>query len=191
MWGTVREVFGTKNDRELKRIVPLVERINQLEAEIAALSDAALRAKTGEFKERLEKGETLDDLLPEAFAAVREAVEAHARDAPLRRPADRRHRAARGQDRRDEDRRGQDPRRHPAALPERARRQGRPRRHGERLPRPPRRRVDGRRSTASSASRSACIVHDLPTTQRRKPPTTPTSPTARTTSSASTTCATT
>ena len=74
MWDTVRKVFGSKNDRELKRIVPLVERVNQLEAEFAALSDAELRAKTGEYKERLAKGETLDDLLPEAFATVREAM---------------------------------------------------------------------------------------------------------------------
>ena len=47
MWDQVRKVFGSKNDRELKRIVPLVERVNQLEADFAALPDAALRAKTG------------------------------------------------------------------------------------------------------------------------------------------------
>ncbi len=65
------------------------------------------------------------------------------RPAPFRRPAGRRHGAARRQDFRDEDRRGQDPGRHPARLPERARRQGRACRHRERLPRPPRRRLDG------------------------------------------------
>jgi preprotein translocase subunit SecA len=74
MWDTVRKVFGSKNDRELKRIVPLVERVNRLEAEYSALSDAAVRAKTGEFKLRLANGETLDSLLPEAFATVREAM---------------------------------------------------------------------------------------------------------------------
>jgi preprotein translocase subunit SecA len=74
MWDTLRKVFGSKNDRELKRIVPLVERVNRLEAEYAALSDAAVRAKTGEFKQRLANGETLAELLPEAFATVREAM---------------------------------------------------------------------------------------------------------------------
>lgn len=69
----VKGIFGSKNDRELKRIAPLVEAINRLEPEFQALSDAQLQAKTGEFKERLSKGESLDELLPEAFAAVREA----------------------------------------------------------------------------------------------------------------------
>jgi preprotein translocase subunit SecA len=74
MWDTVRKVFGSKNDRELKRIVPLVERVNRLEGEYSALSDAALRGKTGEFKLRIANGESLDALLPEAFATVREAM---------------------------------------------------------------------------------------------------------------------
>ncbi|MBW1997501.1 MAG: preprotein translocase subunit SecA [Deltaproteobacteria bacterium] len=69
----VRNIFGSKNERELKRIAPLVERINALEPDFQRLSDAELGAKTGEFKERLSRGETLDELLPEAFAAVREA----------------------------------------------------------------------------------------------------------------------
>ncbi|MFN7685428.1 MAG: preprotein translocase subunit SecA, partial [Oligoflexia bacterium] len=68
-----RRIFGTQNDRELKSIRPLVERINQLEPAMKALSDAQLAAKTAEFKQRLSSGETLDGLLPEAFATVREA----------------------------------------------------------------------------------------------------------------------
>ena len=67
------KVFGSSNDRYLKQLRPIVARINGLEEEIQALDDASLAAKTGVFKERLEKGEALDDLLPEAFAVVREA----------------------------------------------------------------------------------------------------------------------
>ncbi|MEW6518296.1 MAG: preprotein translocase subunit SecA [Thermodesulfobacteriota bacterium] len=65
--------FGSRNDRVLKKIQPLVERINRLEPEMQKLDDAALKAKTVEFRGRLEKGETLDDLLVEAFAVAREA----------------------------------------------------------------------------------------------------------------------
>ena len=68
-----RKVFGTQNDRELKSIRPLVDRINQLESSIKALSDSQLAAKTAEFKQRLSNGEKLDSILPEAFATVREA----------------------------------------------------------------------------------------------------------------------
>ncbi|HET6957283.1 MAG TPA: preprotein translocase subunit SecA [Vicinamibacterales bacterium] len=67
------KVVGTQNDRELKRLRPIVAEVNALEPEIQALSDAQLRAKTAEFRQRLGNGETLDDLLPEAFAVVREA----------------------------------------------------------------------------------------------------------------------
>jgi len=67
------KVFGSKNERELKKLQPLVEQINSLEGEIQALSDAELKAQTARFKERLANGEALDDLLPEAFAVVREA----------------------------------------------------------------------------------------------------------------------
>src|SRR5499426_3336864 len=67
------KVVGTQNDRELKRLRPVVAQVNALEPSIQALSDEKLRAKTAEFRERLAKGETLDDLLPEAFAVVREA----------------------------------------------------------------------------------------------------------------------
>ena len=70
----VAKVFGTKHDREVKKLQPLVDRINSLESEIKALSDAELKAKTPGFKERLERGESLDELLPEAFAVTREAA---------------------------------------------------------------------------------------------------------------------
>ena len=66
-------IFGSRNDRLIKRYNKTVQRINALEPAISALSDDALRAKTAEFKERLAKGEVLDDVLPEAFAVVREA----------------------------------------------------------------------------------------------------------------------
>jgi len=68
----LKKVFGSKNDRDLKRMQPLVEQINQLESHMQPLSDSDLRAKTAEFRQRLEQGATLDELLPEAFAAVRE-----------------------------------------------------------------------------------------------------------------------
>ena len=67
------KIIGTQNERDLKRIQPLVDRINALEATVQPLSDEALRGKTAEFRARLADGETLDDLLPEAFAVVREA----------------------------------------------------------------------------------------------------------------------
>ena len=71
----ISKVFGTHNDRELKRLMPIINNIEELEEEYRSLSDEALKAKTPEFKKRLEDGETLDDILPEAFAAVREASE--------------------------------------------------------------------------------------------------------------------
>nr|HID58448.1 preprotein translocase subunit SecA [Desulfobacterales bacterium] len=66
-------LFGSKNERELKKIYPLVQHINSLEARMKALTDDQLRAQTGLFKERIERGQPLDELLPEAFAVVREA----------------------------------------------------------------------------------------------------------------------
>ena len=67
------KVFGTANERELKRLAPLVAQINSLEPQITALSDEQLRARTAEFRQRFTAGETLEDLLPEVFAVVREA----------------------------------------------------------------------------------------------------------------------
>jgi len=74
MANLLKSIFGSANDRLIKRVLPVVDHINRLESEFAPLSDAALRGKTVEFRERLEKGESLDDLLPEAFATVREAA---------------------------------------------------------------------------------------------------------------------
>ncbi|KRE97935.1 preprotein translocase subunit SecA [Paenibacillus sp. Soil766] len=73
MLGLVKKIFGDSNDREIKRMLKAVDYINELEASIKPLTDEELRGKTIEFRERLEKGEELDDLLPEAFAVVREA----------------------------------------------------------------------------------------------------------------------
>ena len=72
--GLLTKLFGTYSDRELKKINPIADAIEALEPRFAALSDAQLRAKTDEFKQRLDRGETLDDILPEAFAAAREAA---------------------------------------------------------------------------------------------------------------------
>ena len=67
------KIFGSKNERELKQLQPTVERINALESEIQAMNDDRLKAQTPRFKERIDQGESLDDILPEAFATVREA----------------------------------------------------------------------------------------------------------------------
>lgn len=72
--GIFSKIFGSYNDRELKKITPMVDQIEALEGEYAAKSDEELRAKTDEFRERLNAGETLDEILPEAFATVREAA---------------------------------------------------------------------------------------------------------------------
>src|SRR5438093_1940799 len=73
MLDTLKKIFGTSHEREIKRARPVVARINDLEPRIKALSDGALRAQTGTFRERIYNGEPLADLLPEAFATVREA----------------------------------------------------------------------------------------------------------------------
>ncbi|HUL22561.1 MAG TPA: preprotein translocase subunit SecA [Thermodesulfobacteriota bacterium] len=70
----IKKIVGSKNERELKRIQPLVDKINQLEAKIHPLADDRLQAKTSELKERIERGESTDAILPEAFAVVREAA---------------------------------------------------------------------------------------------------------------------
>ena len=72
--GLITKIFGTRSQREIKKIQPTVDKILALESEYAALSEEALKGKTAEFKARYAKGESLDDLLPEAFAAVREAA---------------------------------------------------------------------------------------------------------------------
>ena len=132
MFGSfIKKIIGSKNERELKKLWPIVAKINAMESSIAALSDEQLRGKTTEFKERNARGESLDALLPEAFAVCREAS---------KRVLGMRHFDVQliggmvlhsGQDRRDEDRRRQDPGRHPAGLPECHQRQGRPRGYGQ------------------------------------------------------------
>ena len=71
--GIFSKIFGTYSEREVKRVLPIVDKINSLEEGIAKLTDNELQAKTNEFKNRLNNGETLDDILPETFAVVREA----------------------------------------------------------------------------------------------------------------------
>ena len=72
VFGLIKKFVGTRNDREIKRIQAKVDLINALEGEIKPLSDEELKGKTQEFKDRISKGETLDAILPEAFAVVRE-----------------------------------------------------------------------------------------------------------------------
>ena len=72
--GLLEKIFGTHSENELKRIYPIVDRIEAMDEEMQQLSDTELQGKTAEFKKRLEEGETLDDILPEAFAVVREAA---------------------------------------------------------------------------------------------------------------------
>src|SRR5690606_28293283 len=69
----LKKVFGTKHQRQVKKIQPIVDQINALESKVSPLRDEELRGKTAEFKQRLDNGESLDDLLPEAYAVVREA----------------------------------------------------------------------------------------------------------------------
>ena len=73
--GLISKIFGTYSERELKSIYPIVDKIEALEDDYRAMTDAQLQAKTAEFKERLANGETLDDILPEAFATAREAAD--------------------------------------------------------------------------------------------------------------------
>ena len=73
VWNYLTQVFGSKNERELKRLNPIVEQTNAIEPKMQALSDEQLKAQTVRFKEQLDQGAKLDDLLPEAFATVREA----------------------------------------------------------------------------------------------------------------------
>jgi len=73
----VKKMVGSKNQRDIKRLLPLVQKINEIEVSYQKLTDEQLQAKTPEFRERLKKGETLDDLLPEAFAVVKNACRRH------------------------------------------------------------------------------------------------------------------
>ncbi|HEY3423241.1 MAG TPA: preprotein translocase subunit SecA, partial [Negativicutes bacterium] len=73
MFKFIKKIFGDDNEKEIKRMMKYVEKINEFESGLQQMSDASLAAKTAEFKRRLEQGETVDDLLAEAFAVVREA----------------------------------------------------------------------------------------------------------------------
>ena len=137
------KVLRAGEGKKVRRLAELVPLIGALEPEMQGLGDDALAHKTVEFKERLERGESLDDLLVEAYRRGARGGLARAGPASLRRPAHGRDGPALRLDRRDEDRRGQDPRVHAARLPQRARRAGRAHGDGERVPRHPRLRVDG------------------------------------------------
>jgi hypothetical protein len=138
----LRFFFKTSHERQIRKIQPRVNAINEFESKVKGLSDEKLKAKTAEFKQKLENGAKLDDILIEGFAVCREASKRvlgmrHYDVQLIGGMVCTRARSPRC------DRRGQDARRHPALLPQRPRGQGRARRHRERLPRPPRRRVDG------------------------------------------------
>ena len=74
MFDWTKKIFGDLNERELKKLQPIVEKISSYEPNILKMNDERLKNKTPEFRERLDKGETLDDILPEVFAVVREAA---------------------------------------------------------------------------------------------------------------------
>lgn len=118
------KVFGTANERAIKAIMPTVIRVNALEAQMMALSDRELADLTPRFKERLAKGETLDDILPEAFAVVREAARRNLKtqDGVPMRHFDVQVIGAlvlhHGQNRRDADRRGENSCRNYASIPQ-------------------------------------------------------------------------
>ena len=137
------KIFGD-NEREVKKFRPHRRAGQRARArDRGALATTSCAPRPTSSATALADGETLDDLLPEAFAAVREASQRQAGPAALRRAAHRRHRPAPGQDRRDEDRRRQDAVGDAAAVPQRARGQGRAPDHRQRLPGQARRAVDG------------------------------------------------
>ena len=74
MLNIAKKIFGTENDRKLKKLKPIVDKINAMEPDFVSLTDEQLKAKTAEFRGRFDGGESLDDMLPEAFATVREAA---------------------------------------------------------------------------------------------------------------------
>lgn len=92
----IQKVFGTHSDRELKRVIPIVDKIESLRPAMMELSDEQLKDKTKEFRKRLSEGETLDDLLPEAYATVREAARRVLNHGTLPRTADGRYHPASG-----------------------------------------------------------------------------------------------
>ncbi|MEZ5582417.1 MAG: hypothetical protein R3F37_06320 [Candidatus Competibacteraceae bacterium] len=113
-----KKIFGSRNDRVLKRFNKIVDKINAPEPTIRGLSDEQLRAKTEEFKTRLAKGDTLAELIPEAFAVVRQAGERTLGHAPLRRPTGGRDGVKRRQNRRNAHRGRQNPGGYAGGLPQ-------------------------------------------------------------------------
>ena len=140
--GSFEKVLRVGEGRRLKRIAEQAEYVLSLQPEFEKLSDDELRGKSAEFKQRLENGESLEELLFEAYAAIREAFRRDRAGRALQGAGDGRHRPPRGRHRRDEDRRGEDVRRHAAALPQLAARRQRAPRHRQRLPRQARLGVD-------------------------------------------------
>ena len=141
---------GSHYKRFYKKTRPIVAKINKIEEQYQSLTDEQLRAKTDEFKARYAKGESLDSLLPEAFAAVKNAARrlcgktiTVCGPGALRRAANRRHSPPPEYDCRNGDRRRQNPRIHPSPLSKFADRQRLPPRHGKRIPRQARLRMDG------------------------------------------------
>ena len=189
--GIFDKILRSGEGKKLKALQSSIPDINALEPEMEALDDAALKAKTGEFRQRLDNGEDLDDLLHRGLRRRARGRQAGARPAPLRRPADRRRRPPLRLDRRDEDRRGQDPRLDPAGLPQRPHRQGLPTSSRSTTTWPAATPSGWAGSTAGWASASASSSRATSTPPTSASSTPPTSPTARTTSSASTTSATT
>ena len=161
------KIFGTKHEREMKALRPLIAAINELEPRMQQLSDEQLAAKTQEFKQKLANGATLDDILVEAFATVREAG---------RRVLNMRHYDVqliggivlhRGKIAEMRTGEGKTLVATLAVVPECARRQGRSRGHGQRLSGPPRRRVDGPDLRFLGLT-VGIIVHDLDDEERRQ-----------------------
>ena len=138
-----KSIFGSANDRYVRSLGKYVDAVNGFEPTISALTDDELRGQTELFRERLAEWREARRPASRGLRDGPRSGDPDARPAPLRRPADRRHRAPPRRDRRDEDRRGQDAGRDARGLSQRARGQGRPRRHRQRLSRPPRRRLDG------------------------------------------------
>ncbi len=166
--GFLQKIFGSRNQRLVKQYQKTVAAINALEPQIEQLTDDQLRAKTGEFRQRVASGESLDKLLPEAFAVCREAS---------KRVLKMRHFDVQliggmvlhyGKIARNAHRRRQDAGRDAAGLPECAVRARRARRDGERLPCAARRRMDGRVCTTSSACRSASTCRRWTTARSRQ-----------------------
>ena len=138
-----RKLFGSANDRRIKAYQSRVDAINALEPQVAALSDEALKARTAEFRQQIAAGKQPRRSPGSRFRHRARSRQTHPGPAPFRRPADRRHGAARRRHRRDENRRRQDPGRDAGGISQCAGRQGRPRRHRQRLSRQARLGLDG------------------------------------------------